>query len=477
MEEAIRGGISMTPGRYGKANHKYLHDYDQTKPSSYIVYWDANNLYGYAMSQPLPYGGYEWIRLPSECNAIFDSLKDGYVTENDPHGYIFEVDGYFPEEVHDYLKDFPLCPEKETVQESMISPYSQKLNEQFKIKHDYKSTKLLCTLLPKTKYKVHYRNLLLYIQLGFVVTKVHRVMRFLQMDWMKSFINHNTSKRALATNTFLKDFYKLINNSSYGKMIQNNRKHTQICVIKLNTPKQYWDPFLKDRRIVNENLVFGYLKKGQTKCDSPLPVGAVILEHSKWLMYDFFYNTVKKIYEDKVRLLFTDTDSLCLQIETEDIMKDIMKHKMNELMDMSDWPKNDNYYGTNYHSNQNKKVVGKFKDEMVDGNNSTYINEVIALRSKMYSCLKDNDHIKATAKGVSRSAQQGITHEHYRKCLFTDEQYQLEKAEMWKINSQNNNLYLTKNDKITLSPCDSKCYLLDATHTICYGHYSIPSSS
>lgn len=475
MEESIRGGISMTPGRYAKANHKYLDDYDPNEPSKHILYWDANNLYGYAMSQPLPFGGYEWVTPPSECHEIVQAIKDGIITDDDPHGYMLEVDGYFPDEVHDYLKDFPPAPVKQVVTEDMISPYSQQLNTQFEIKHDNASLKLLCTLNPRVKYKVHHRNLQLYMQLGFIVTDVHRVLRFQQSTWMKSYIDHNTAKRAVATSAFEKDFYKLMNNAAYGKFIQNNRKHSTVIAIdpwKMDL-KATWDPFLQDRRIVNETLVLGYLKKGRAECNSPLPVGSVILEHSKWLMYDFFYNTVKRVYEDKARLIFTDTDSLCLEIQTDDVMADLTQHGLDSLMDLSEWPKNTDYYGKEYYNPINKKVIGKFKDEMVTDDQITYITEVVALRSKMYSCLQSNNKNKATAKGITRAAKKGISHKDYMECLFTKDDYEIKRVDMWKINSVDNNLYLNVTSKQTLSPCDSKCYLIDATHTVCYGHYSI----
>jgi hypothetical protein len=484
VEESIRGGISMTPGRFAKANHKYLDTYDPALPSKHIVYLDANSLYAYAMSQFLPIGDYKWVTSNDAIQDILEYCQSDEIMETDILGYILEVDGYFPEDKHDLLSDFPLCPVKRAVSESEISPFSRSLNEQLQTPHDDVSSKLLCTLEPRVRYKIHYRLLHLYLQLGFVVTRCHRILQFQQRDWIASFVETNTRKRQLAQNKFEKDFHKLISNSTYGKFIQNNRKHRDLKAITWATyhNKNKWNPFLRERIIVNQDLVLAYLKKGFAFLNSPIPIGSVILDHSKWLMYDYYYRQIKSKYGDKVRLIFTDTDSLCMEIQTDDFMDDLLHDaKLMDTMDRSDWPNNDSYYGRNYFSAQHKKVVGKFKDEMAESR--LYITQVVALRSKCYSALKSDGKDKSTLKGIKTSVREGglfgrgIPHQEYVDCLTLREDYELGHRYVYTIQSKDHVLYTNRMTKVTLSPNDSKVYLLDATHSLPYGHKSIPRPS
>ena len=102
---------------------------------------------------------------------------------------------YFPDDKHDYLNDFPPAPHKTEVKQEWTSLYYNNLCKHFSIKHDEKTVKLLCTLLPRVRYKVHYRCLQLYIKLGFVITKIHRIIQFNQAPWLKDYIMYNTHKR------------------------------------------------------------------------------------------------------------------------------------------------------------------------------------------------------------------------------------------------------------------------------------------
>ena len=169
IEKGLRGGISYIAKRYAKANNKYMKNYDPTKPSIYISYLDMNNLYGWAMSGYLPYGGFKWLK-----NA--DNFDVNSISENSPIGYILEVDLEYPEELH-VLHDYPLAPEKLAIPHDMLSDYCKKIADEYGIKvGDIK--KLLPNLGNKTKDIVHYRNLQLYFSLGMKVTKIHMVLKF-----------------------------------------------------------------------------------------------------------------------------------------------------------------------------------------------------------------------------------------------------------------------------------------------------------
>ena len=144
------------------------------------------------------------------------------------HGYFLEVDMYCPDELHDYQTDFPMALEKLNVTEDMLSKEQIETIKQFDLKIGI-TKKLIPNLYPKENYIVHYRNLKYYIDNGWIVTKVHRILEFKHLPWMKSYIDFNTEKRMQATNKADKNFFKLMINSVYGKTMENMRKGMKIC--------------------------------------------------------------------------------------------------------------------------------------------------------------------------------------------------------------------------------------------------------
>jgi len=199
IEKGLRGGISYIARRYGKANNKYMRDYNPGEENSYLMYLDANNLYGWAMSQPLPYRDFKWID-PEKC------ILDNY-HENSNKGIVVEVDLEYPEELHDLHNDYPCTPEKILAADDMLSNYCRKI----KNLHGNSSgnvSKLIPTLNSKKKCVLHYRNLKLYQSLGLRLTKIHRVLEFKQRTWLKSYIDFDTEMRQDAKNSFEKDFFK-----------------------------------------------------------------------------------------------------------------------------------------------------------------------------------------------------------------------------------------------------------------------------
>ena len=241
--------------------------------------------------------------------------------------------------------------------------------------------KIIPNLYNKEKYVLHYRNLQLYLKLGMKLKKIHRALEFSQSNWLEKYIAFNTKKRAEADNPFDKDFFKLMNNSVFGKTMENLRKR---CNIKLVTDPQEMErlaakPTYVSHKIFHENLVAVHSKLTKLKLDKPFYVGMTILDLSKTLMYDFHYNYIQKKYPD-AKLLFTDTDSLTYHIKTEDIYRDFLADR--ELFDNSDYPPNSEFYFS-----ENKKVIGKFKDETA----GLPIRDFIGLKSKMYSVSLDNE--------------------------------------------------------------------------------------
>ena len=155
-----------------------MNDYDSEKLSKFITYLDMNNLYGCTMSEYLPYGEFEWL----ENIDKFDVMP---VDGKSDTGYFFDLE--YPDELHELHNDYPLAPEKLAVSSVMLSKFCKRIADKYKIKvGDIK--KLIPNLGNKIKYVLHYRNLQLYLSLGMKLTKIHRVLKFKQSDWMKKYI-------------------------------------------------------------------------------------------------------------------------------------------------------------------------------------------------------------------------------------------------------------------------------------------------
>ena len=306
VEKGIRGGVSMISTRYGKANNPYMNEYDPNLPKKYIEYLDANNLYGGGMSEPLPTNGFRWMTE--------QELKNW---KNIP--CILEVDLEYPHHLHDLHNDYPLAPERLVVNNV---------------------EKLIPNLNNKVKYVVHHETLKLYESLGLKVTKIHRGITFEESTWLKPYIDLNTNLRAKASNDFEKDFFKLMNNSVFGKTMENVRKRVDVRLVtnKKDAKKLISQPNYKHRTIFCENLVAIHMKKTKLVFNKPVYLGMCILDLSKTIMYNFHYNYIKPKYGEMAKLLFTDTDSLVYEIETDDFYKDISPD-VRDMFDTSNYPK------------------------------------------------------------------------------------------------------------------------------------------
>ena len=305
IEKGLRGGISYIANRYGKANNKYMKKYDEKAPSKYIMYLDANNLYGWAMSQYLPIGGFRWM-----TQKQIDKIDLAKYKEDNNKGFIAEVDFEYPEELHDLHNDYPLAPEKINVDKYNLSEYCKRISEKYGISTGLVS-KLIPTLGKKEKYVLHYRNLQLYIDLGLKVTNVHRVLEFNQSPWLKQYIDFNTEKRKNAKNAFEKDFFKLMNNSVFGKTMENIRKRVDVrLVTDENKILRYASkPTYINSKIFNENLVAVHKIKETLTLNRPAYLGMCILDLSKTLMYDIFIITTLKISMEKKPSYYSQTQT------------------------------------------------------------------------------------------------------------------------------------------------------------------------
>ena len=194
---------------------------------------------------------------------------------------------------------------------------------------------------------------------GLKLKKVHRVIKFRQVTWMKSYIDKNTKLRMESKNEFDKGFYELMNNAVCGKTMQNVRNHRDIKLTTTNARRKQLvsQPNYHTCKRFSENLIAIELRKTKVYMNKPIYIGQAVLDISKTLMYKFFYDYLKPKYGDKVKLCYMDTESFIFYVQTNDFYKDISNDVI-EWFDTSDYNKDDDRLPTGV----NKKVIGKFKD-------------------------------------------------------------------------------------------------------------------
>ena len=240
IERGMRGGISGVVGdRYvdveGKnfiTNKEIKHD--ATNPE-FLLYVDENNLYGHSMSQKLPIGEFKWLN-EKQITMLDFVIRKNTITGSEDIGYILDVDLEVPKT--EQFVNFPLAPESKTVKLENLSEYSKSLNEKA-----IETSKLILHFQDKKNYVIHIRNLLYYFSKG-CNFKINRVIQFKQSAWMQSYIELNTRLRAQAKNDFEKDFFKLLNNSVFGKLMECVRERVDI---KLATTWDYARNYIKNQ--------------------------------------------------------------------------------------------------------------------------------------------------------------------------------------------------------------------------------------
>ena len=337
VEEGIRGGICHSIHKCAKANNKYMNNFNNNEESSYIQYLDANNLYGWGMSQKLPVNGFKSLDS-DKINEINEEFIKSY-DENNDKGYILEVDVKYPKGLHELHSDLPF------------------LSKRMKID---KCKKLVCNLSNKKKYVTHINSLKQTLNHGLKLKKIHRVIEFNKKEWLKPYIDMNTKLRKAANNDFEKDLFKLMNNSVFGKTMENIRKHRDIKLVTTDKKrsKLVSEPNYHTINLISEDLSIIEMKKTKVKMNKPIFLGLSILEISKILMYEFWYDYMKPKYNNKVKLCYMDTNSFIMDIKTNDFDKDIANDVENRF-DTSNYEVN-----RSLPMGKNKKIIGLMKDEL-----------------------------------------------------------------------------------------------------------------
>ena len=400
-----------------------MNNYDENEESSCIHYLDANNLYGWAMSQKLPVNNFKWIEDTSKINEDF--VKNYY--ENSKKGYILEVDVKYPKKLHDLHSDLPFLPRR--------------------IKID-KCKKLGCDLHNKKKYVVHIKSLKQALNHGLKLKKVHRIIEFNQKAWLKPYIDMITELRKLDLRKydFEKDLFKLMNNAVFGKTMENIRKYRDIKLVTTDKKRNTLVSELNYHTMnyISEDLSIIEMNKTEVKMNKPIYLGLSILDISKILMYQFWYDYMKPKYNDNVKLCYMDTDSFVMNIKTKDFYRDISSD-VNKRFDTSNYEVN-----RPLPTGKNKNVIGLMKDEL----GGKIITAFVTLRPKTYSYLTDDGKEDKKGKGTKKCViKRRIKSDDYKNCLLKDKV--LLKSQQRFI-SKKHNVYTEDINKIALSNADDK---------------------
>jgi len=519
---AKRGGMCCAGVRYSEAGRITSPEGEEFIKEN--IYTDANNQYGWAMSQKLPHSKHKWLsdeeleRWRVLCDRQSEYYMESFdpIASFDPEGdvcYFLEVDLSCPEELHDYFSDYPEFPEGKIVSHDMKSEWQKSFNKTNKV------PKLLMTLQKKENYTVHILLLQLGLKHGYKLDKIHRIYSSYQERWINSYMKFNNDRRKIAKTPFEKDICKLSNNIIYGKCCETDANKFSFELVSTREEAMkliHKDTYTGQYIIYDKHLVGVSIKPRSYKYRRNLPVACAILDLSKYLMFKFYYDHMKPKFDltstplnqQRCRMLYTDTDSFIISIKTP--IKDrnmyynfiLPNHKEFDLSCYYDeheiWKHVIDYvvetFSTTYDKTkiplesacfqlighkdalkeiikmfkaENCGVLGKFKDENGEADE---FSKFIALRAKCYALIVDNKY-KSKCKGVIKS----IYFESYHDALFNNETCSVNQTV---IRSHHHKLGVQNIVKIAFSVYDDKRYIVNGDienliETLPYGHYRI----
>lgn len=448
LRNNIRGGIACSMLRFSESNNEYMPGgLDIKKPPNYIAYVDANGLYTYTMINfKLPIGEFEFLE-----GEAFEEISKSFmdVSETADFGYFLLVDVIYPEELHNLHNDLPLMPEKMRVG---------------------KVSKLVPNLYHKKDYCCHYLVLQQALRFGLKLKKIHKIIKFRQSFWLRSYISHCAELRKNPLNTsFQKKMLKEAANVVFGKCIQSVDKFRTVKLItewashgkRLDARRLLKDPRFKSFTIFNENFIAVEMQRRKVVYDRPTAVGFSILECSKVHMFNFVYGVLQpRLGADCLSIGYFDTDGLVLT-SSKNFYKFMRENS--EFFDTSDYPVDNQFNITP----MNMKVPGLFKDEC----SGQIIKRFISLRPKSYAIEFMNGQTIKKLKSVSKSVTKSLQFNDYLRVLNNKETFY---AKMFRIYSQNHVLETVEIYKKAMSGNDDKRHVLpNNINTLALGHKDI----
>ena len=484
LEQGIRGGLSVVSKHYTNASNYYTNPEKYSCPDSegsrYIYLLDANGLYSWAMTQPLPYGDFKWEEDIQLLEKMFSqSPTSCWPADDGDRGYILTVDLEYPSELHDYTAAYPLAPAHESVSLQdysliMLQQWCHIYPEKSSIKPEYK---LVGSCREKKFYVVHYRELKFYVKMGVKISRIHNAISFKQQPFMKNYIDFNiTQRKANSSDKLKSDLFKKLNNAVYGKTQEQQRRHMNFKLSSEPVEQQKivsGDGYLGSI-VFQDDLVGFHLQKDRVVLRHPIYIGMTVLGLSKVLMFTFYYDVLKPLFGNDMTLCYTDTDSLLLEFTGADVLKRLATIAP-DWIDGSNLPQEHPLY-----SLENKGKLGYFKDEM-DGE---AIKEGVILRPKMYCLLTESGEQKKRAKGIKQSVVKSLFtindyREVFRECISTDDDdgggecscSPAPTVSQVNFRSVRHEVQTIEQKKKSLALFDNKRYWLDTVSSLPFGHY------
>lgn len=455
FHDMTRGGVTSAPLRHAKADETHS-----------IIYLDVNGLYPYVMqAYKYPCGYFLWVNFGDDaqvdCNRylmeeIFPDL------EQKGEGMCITVDLHYTREVKDATDDYPFAPEHRIIYDEYFGEDQEFLRTWSAANNDEQMKPfrgLVGTLYDKTQYGVHWRLLKWYIEHGLVVTKIYWGVRFEEGDYLAGYVRKNIEIRNTRKDELGKMVYKLMGNSIYGKTFESPFKRGAFEIICDEAKLQ---GMIEEGNISTIVPIddLGWVVKldgEEIVLDKPTYIGACVVEYAKLHMYELFYDKLKKIFTD-VRLVYTDTDSFIVRVEHEPELSDskklfaYMREKCPGLLG---------------------GIGGQIKSET--GEDDT-IEEIIALRSKVYAYKTKGGHIGKRAKGTTKAAQEmQLDWDAYKKVL---EELTSKTTDNMQFVRTRFSISSVKMSRQSLSANDGKRDICaDGIHTHAWGFHDAPISS
>lgn len=388
-------------------------------------------------------------------------------------GYILKVDLEYPTHLHAVHSSFPLAPERVEVNESMLSPYAYKAHASIYGSEKYRSKKLISSFLPRKEYVLHYRTLKTYLELGMKLTKIHQILAFTQSDFLKSYVDWCTQKRANAKSAFGKRLFKLLVNSCYGKFVENVRNYqtAKFCRSKKEAKKWISNARFAGLSVISKDLVVVFLKQEKIVMNKAYAIGFSILDLSKEFMYREYYTKLLPTLKGKCEVFFSDTDSLGITVyECKNPIK-----KLAAFIDFSNYPETHPLFNETI-----KNQLGYWKDEM-QGNflkrfagvrSKTYALDIVKFRGKNRQ-NQQNSLTRSTCKGITKSYKKILRFDDFKRCVSEPSQTQV--VTQFHIRSKQHNLSTFQVRKLAFSSFDDKRYITACgIHSLPYGSKYIP---
>ena len=337
FERGIRGGLTFVNKHHVQARIPELNN--NQDGNEWLVYIDQNNLYGSALCRPLPHSEFSWV-ADDELKRFADNPQDIVnIDDEADYGYLFEVDLEYPKELHMETSDFPLAPASDYIVSDMFSPFMKSYYHDLCTARSSGSRlhyepirKLLMTQYDKEQYVCHYSILKFYLGMGMKVVRVRSAIRFRQKRFVEPYIRYNSDKRALARNAFSKAFYKMKNNSFFGKTMEDVRHRIKYLLVTAwsELDRYSTSPLFLDCDVFSEHVVGVHMFKEKVVLNKPVYIGQAVLDYSKLEMYNLYYKILRQCpLIRKAELVGGDTDSFFLSLHTdrqvtiEDVFRDL----------------------------------------------------------------------------------------------------------------------------------------------------------